>query len=40
MASDIAADLVEFGITSISLWPGAVKTEIIEQTVLAGRGKV
>ncbi|KAI6196258.1 hypothetical protein M3Y94_01086800 [Aphelenchoides besseyi] len=39
MASDIAHDMVDFGVTSISLWPGAVKTEIIEQTVLAGKGK-
>lgn len=40
LASDMAADLAEYGITSVSLWPGAVKTEIIEQTILAGRGKV
>jgi NAD(P)-dependent dehydrogenase (short-subunit alcohol dehydrogenase family) len=40
MASDIATDLADFGIISVSLWPGAVKTEIVEQTVLSGRGKV
>ncbi|CAD5213478.1 unnamed protein product [Bursaphelenchus xylophilus] len=39
LAADMAFDLQDYGITSISLWPGAVKTEIIQQTILAGRGK-
>ncbi|KAI6198005.1 Dehydrogenase/reductase SDR family member 1 [Aphelenchoides besseyi] len=31
MAADIAIELKEFGITSVSLWPGSVKTELFAE---------
>jgi len=34
LAADIAVDLVPHNITSISLWPGAVKTEIVDNVIL------
>ncbi|CAD5209903.1 unnamed protein product [Bursaphelenchus okinawaensis] len=39
LAADMAFDLQDHRITSMALWPGAVKTEIIEQTILSGHGK-
>lgn len=40
LAADMAFDLQDLGVTSIALWPGAVKTEIVQQTILNGKGKV
>lgn len=34
LAADIAVDLAEANITSISLWPGPVKTEIIHKRII------
>ncbi|KAI1711379.1 short chain dehydrogenase domain-containing protein [Ditylenchus destructor] len=34
LASDTAMELREFNITSVSLWPGPVKTELIQENVL------
>jgi len=35
LAADMAHELQPYGITSIALWPGPVKTEIIQKTILA-----
>jgi dehydrogenase/reductase SDR family protein 1 len=35
MAADIALELKDDNVTSIALWPGAVRTELVEQTVFA-----
>ena len=34
LAADIAVDLVPRNVTSIALWPGAVKTEIVQEVIL------
>ena len=34
LAADMAAELKGTGVSAISLWPGAVKTEIVDQGVL------
>lgn len=34
LAADIAVDLAPFNITSISLWPGPVRTETVQEMVL------
>ncbi|KAK0401880.1 hypothetical protein QR680_016024 [Steinernema hermaphroditum] len=34
MAADMAHELIDSNVCSVSLWPGPVKTEIIERTVL------
>ncbi|KAI1702472.1 short chain dehydrogenase domain-containing protein [Ditylenchus destructor] len=34
LASDTAIELSDFNVTSVSLWPGPVKTEYIQETVL------
>lgn len=33
MAADMAHELRKFGVTSVSLWPGAVRTELIMKYV-------
>ena len=38
MAADCAVELKEDNVTMVSLWPGPVKTEYIEENVL-GKGK-
>ncbi|KAI1712973.1 short chain dehydrogenase domain-containing protein [Ditylenchus destructor] len=38
LASDTAVELRDFNITSVSLWPGAVKTEFVQETVLNHAG--
>uniref|UniRef100_A0A7E4VJ71 Dehydrogenase/reductase SDR family member 1 n=1 Tax=Panagrellus redivivus TaxID=6233 RepID=A0A7E4VJ71_PANRE len=35
LAADIAVDLVDANITSVSLWPGPVKTEIVDKLILS-----
>lgn len=34
LAADIAVDLAEANITSVSLWPGPVKTEIMHNRII------
>uniref|UniRef100_A0A7E4ZSE7 Short-chain dehydrogenase n=1 Tax=Panagrellus redivivus TaxID=6233 RepID=A0A7E4ZSE7_PANRE len=38
MATDMAVELQKLGVTSISLWPGAVKTELITKRIVAADG--
>ncbi|KAI1712975.1 short chain dehydrogenase domain-containing protein [Ditylenchus destructor] len=37
LASDTAVELSDFNVTSVSLWPGAVKTEYVQETVLKSK---
>uniref|UniRef100_A0A914QRM6 Uncharacterized protein n=1 Tax=Panagrolaimus davidi TaxID=227884 RepID=A0A914QRM6_9BILA len=34
LASDMAVDLLNTGVLSVSLWPGAVKTEAVQEALL------
>uniref|UniRef100_A0AC35GMA5 Uncharacterized protein n=1 Tax=Panagrolaimus sp. PS1159 TaxID=55785 RepID=A0AC35GMA5_9BILA len=34
LASDMAVDLLNTGVLSVSLWPGAVKTEAVQKALL------
>lgn len=34
LAADMAVELKSRGVTSVSLWPGAVQTELVSQFVL------
>ncbi|KAI1702474.1 short chain dehydrogenase domain-containing protein [Ditylenchus destructor] len=34
LAADTAVELSDFNVTSVSMWPGAVKTEYVQETVL------
>ena len=37
MAADCAVELKSSGVTMVSLWPGAVKTELVQEGVLGGK---
>lgn len=36
MAADFAEELRKYGVTAISLWPGAVRTELMTNVFKAG----
>ncbi|VDM44212.1 unnamed protein product, partial [Toxocara canis] len=38
LAADMAHELIEDNVASVSLWPGPVATELVKKTVLAGSG--
>uniref|UniRef100_A0A7E4UTE3 NAD(P)-binding protein n=1 Tax=Panagrellus redivivus TaxID=6233 RepID=A0A7E4UTE3_PANRE len=40
MAADMAVELKTFGITVVSLWPGPVKTEIVQKVIATDDNKV
>ncbi|CAD5231351.1 unnamed protein product [Bursaphelenchus xylophilus] len=40
LAADLAVDLKGTGVSAISIWPGAVKTELINETVFAGKSSI
>ena len=37
MAADCAVELKSSGVTMVSLWPGAVKTELVQEGILGGK---